>query len=812
MSKTNSKWELTRKDMEIQIDLADLDFNTTKEVDYLDGIIGQDRAVEALKFAIGMKSSGYNVYVSGTSGTGRKSYTISLIEKIAKHKHDHKDYVYVYNFARPDEPIALSFPRGEGKVFKKDMELFLSRIIVEIPKSFSNSDYETRYQDIVQKFEKLSFAYLTELNLIAQDKNIKFVTSPKGLLSFPVKDDGTNLTDDEYSNLSPEEINVIQENSKNLSKDFNEYLNKMKDLDRKITEKLNHLEKQVVDKVISYYISDLREKHGDNHKVINYLDSVHQDIIEHGGVFRGVDKEEKANPLMMLRREDPKVFMARYGVNLFIDNTEVDFAPIILERTPTFFNLIGFAEYRNENGTYATDFMSIKPGALHKANGGYLIIRAKDLLTNPMAWDGLKKSMKTKMIEIDNLSRQGYLIMTTGLKPEPIELDVKVILIGDSEIYSLLYYYDDDFRDLFRVMADFDTEIDFTKENESKFAKFISVYCDKNEYRHFDKDAVKETLKYSIRLSGDKTKISARFSKITEIISEANSLAPLVQEHIMAKDVENAISAKRFRNSKIEDRMNEMFEDGSYLIDVSGQKVGQINGLAVMQVGESMFGKPSRITASSYKGRYGILNTEREVAHSGSIHDKGVLILNGYLGNRYAKENVPAITTSITFEQNYSGIDGDSASSTELYVILSSIADIPINQGIAVTGSVSQKGEIQPIGGVNEKIEGYFDVCKIKGITGEQGVIIPIQNVKNLILREDVIEACEAGKFHIYAISTVEEGLEILTGLNMAEIDQKVKAAFEKFSEENNDGNSTNKEKKVEETSGESKEKPRRKK
>lgn len=784
MANANIKWELRKKDMEIQIDLADLEFNTTKEIDSLDGIIGQERAVEALKFGIGMESDGYNIYVAGTSGTGRKSYSISLIEKTAKHKHEYKDYVYVYNFKRPDEPISLSFTKGEGKVFKKEMELFLSRLIMEIPKSFSNSDYETRYQDIVQKFEKLSYAYLTELNLIAQDKNIKFVTSPKGLLSFPIKSDGTSLTDEEYSELTPEEINIIQENSKALAKDFNDYLNKMKDLDSKITEKLNHLEKQVVDKVVSYYISDLREKHGDNGKAVAYLDSVQNDIMEHGNLFRGNEKEDRSNPLMMLRREDPKQFMARYGVNLFIDNTDTDHAPIILERTPTFFNLLGFAEYRNENGSYATDFMNIKPGALHRANGGYLIVRAKDLLTNPMAWDGLKRCIKTKKIDIDNPLRQSYLIMTTGLKPEAIELDIKVILIGDAEIYNLLYYYDDDFRDLFRVMADFDTEIEFSKENESKFAKFISVYCEKNKYRHFDKEAVKETLKYSIRLSGDKTKISARFSKITEVVSEANAIAPLAQEHIMAKDVIKAITAKRFRNSKIEDRMNEMFEDGSYLIDVSGQKIGQINGLAVMQVGESVFGKPSRITASSYKGRYGILNTEREVAHSGSIHDKGVLILNGYLGNRYAKENIPAITTSITFEQNYSGIDGDSASSTELYVIVSSIAGVPINQGIAVTGSVSQKGEIQPIGGVNEKIEGYFDVCKIKGITGEQGVIIPIQNVKNLILREDIIEACEAGKFHIYAISNVEEGLQILTGLTMEAIDQKVKEAFEKFSEE----------------------------
>lgn len=778
-----SKWELKKEDMEIAVKFDDFNFKTTKDIDMLKGIIGQVRAVEALKFGIDINNDGYNIYVSGESGTGRKSYSISLIEKVAKNMKAHKDYVYVFNFLKPDEPIALSFSPGDGRQFKKDMEFFINRIIKEIPKSFSNSEYESRYQDIVMKFEQLSGAYLSELNLIAQDKGIKFVPSPKGLMSFPVKEDGTNYQEDEYSALEPEKIEQIQENSKSLSKDFNEYMNKMKELDLKISDKILHLEKQVVDKIVSYYISDMKERHADNVKVLEYLESIQQDIIGHTGFFKGKDKEDMANPLLMFRKEDPKQFITRYDVNLFIDNTDVSTAPILIERNPSYYNLIGFAEYRNENGMYATDFMSIKPGALHKANGGYLVINAKDLLQNPLAWDGLKRSIKSKKIMIENPFKQSLALMTTGLKPEPIDLDIKIVLIGDMQIYSLLYYYDDDFRELFRIMADFDIEIEKNNENEIKFAKFIADYCDTKKLKHFDRDAVIETLKYSIKLAGDKSKISARFNKITEIIYESNALADDEQEYIQAKDVQKAISKKRLRNSKIEDRMNEMYKDGSYLIDVDGKKVGQINGLAVMQVGESVFGKPSRITASSYKGRYGILNIEREVAHSGSIHDKGVLILNGYIGNRYAKENVPAITTSITFEQNYSGIDGDSASSTELYVILSSIAGIPINQAIAVTGSVSQKGEIQPIGGVNEKIEGYYDVCQIKGMTGNQGVMIPIQNVKNLMLRDDIIKSVEEGKFHIYAISSVEDGLQILTGLTMAKIDEKVKEAFAKFSE-----------------------------
>ena len=779
----SSKWELSKKDMEVDVRFEDFDFETTKDIEKLNGIIGQVRAVEALDFGIHIQNDGYNIYVSGESGTGRKSYSLSLIEKVAKNKKVHRDYVYVFNFLKPDEPIALSFQPGEGKTFKKDMEFFINRIIKETPKSFSGSEYESRYQDIVMKFEQLSGAYLAELNLVAQDKGIKFVPSPKGLMSFPIKEDGTNYQEEEYNALEPEKIEEIQENSKSLAKDFNEYMNKMKELDLKISDKIAHLERQVVDKIVSYYISDMKEKHEDNKKVVTYLDDLQQDIISHTGFFKGKDKEDASNPHSIFRREDPKQFISRYDVNLFIDNTDTETAPVVLERNPSYYNIIGFAEYRNENGMYTTDFMSIKPGALHKANGGFLVINAKDMLQNPLAWEGLKRSIKTKKIMIENPFKQSLALMTTGLKPEPIDLDIKVVLIGDMYIYSLLYYYDDDFRELFRIMADFDIEIEKNNENEIKFAKFIADFCEVKKLKHFERDAVIETLKYSIKLASEKNKISARFNKITEIIYESNALSDENQDFIKVKDVQKAIQKKRIRNSKIEDRMNEMYRDGSYLIDVDGKKVGQINGLAVMQVGESVFGKPSRITASSYKGRYGILNIEREVAHSGSIHDKGVLILNGYIGNRYAKEDIPAMTTSITFEQNYSGIDGDSASSTELYVIISSIAGIPINQGIAVTGSMSQKGEIQPIGGVNEKIEGYYDVCRIKGLTGKQGVIIPIQNVKNLMLRDDIIKSVEEGQFHIYAISNVEEGLQILTGLTIAKIDEKVKAAFKKFSE-----------------------------
>lgn len=440
-------------------------------------------------------------------------------------------------------------------------------------------------------------------------------------------------------------------------------------------------------------------------------------------------------------------------------------------------------EYKNEMGFLTTSFMDIKPGALHKANGGFLILNVKDLFSHQFAWEGLKRSLKTNKVTIETLNKQYGYIVTATLKPEPIDMDLKVILIGDYYTYSVLFSYDEDFRKLFRIMADFDVEMQRSSENVYKFARSIATQCEEKGLKHFSKEAVEKVVEYSSRLADSKDKLSSRYNQLVEILYEADALSDETSVFVTAQDVQRAINAKRYRNNKYEEKLNEMYEDGTLLIDIDGEKIGQINGLAVMGTGEYSFGKPARITASSYKGKAGIINVEREVRRSGSSHDKGVLILSGYIGEKYAKETTLSVTTSITFEQNYSGIDGDSASSTELYVILSSIAQIPIKQYIAVTGSISQKGEIQPIGGVNEKIEGFFDVCMLKGLTGNQGVIIPKQNVKNLMLKDEVVEAVQKGEFHIYSISNVEEGLEILTGLSHDEIEKKIHEGLKYYEE-----------------------------
>lgn len=807
------KWRLPVSELKCQCEMEDLEIKSTEDLKPLKGIIGQERAIDAMSFGLKMKKRGYNVYVAGIRGTGRSSYTYSMVEKVAKYKRNHKDWVYVYNFKMPDEPIALSFEGGIGREFKKDVEVLVSKLVEEVPKVFSSREYEARSTEIVQRYEKMSQNLLQELNEFSRDKGFYFQQSPQGLVTIPLKDDGNFMSDEEYSNMTEEEYNAIREKSAELNKEVTEYLNRMRSLEQKLREKLQDLDKKTGDRIVSFYIEELIEKYGDTEKTLKYLNDMKEDIIENIMKFKVKfnpnqnAQQQQQNPFaMMMPKEDPKRFLLRYNVNLFIDNSELRGAPIVNETNPTYYNLTGMIEYKNEMGVLTTNFMELKPGALHKANGGFLILYVKEIFSHPFAWEALKRALKTGKIAMETLNKQYGYIVTSTLKPEPIDIDIKVILIGDYYNYSLLYSYDEDFRKLFKIMADFDTEVERSDENIHKFARFIAGYCEDDGLKPFDKTAIKKIVEYSTRIAENKHKLSAKFNQIVEIIYEADALSEEGNTYITEKDVLRAIEQKKYRNNKYEERLNELFKEGTLLIDIEGSKIGQINGLAVMGTGEYSFGKPARITASTYKGRAGIINVEREVRHSGSIHDKGVLILSGYLGEKYGRSKPLSISTSITFEQNYSGIDGDSASSTELYVVISSIADIPIRQDIAVTGSVSQKGEIQPIGGVNEKIEGFYDVCKLKGLTGNQGVIIPIQNVRNLMVRDDVIEAVERGEFHIYAISHVDEGLEILTGLEIDEIHKKVEDSLEKFREEEKDKSKESDKKESEDKSDEKQE------
>lgn len=778
------KYKVNEENLKFKCSLDYVDFKTTEDIEPLGGIIGQERAVTSIEFGLKMKHKGYNIYIAGVSGIGRTNYAKSLIKKNIKCNENLKDWIYVNNFKNNNEPVSLSFKAGIGKEFKNDIDDIIEKLKVEIPKIFNSKEYENHNRLLMTELENNIHSIIEELNEFAKPKGFKFQITERGLLSVPIKEDGKLMEESELGNLTPSEIRELRERGLKLNQESKEYIDKIKSCEDIYKNKNNELDRNVGRSLVGFYGQYLLTKYGEDEKVNKYINALCNDIVNNISKFKKEPEDDKKDAMALLgimpNKRDDK-FLNRYRVNLFIDNSECKECKIIVESNPTYYNLTGSIEYKNEMGSLTTSFMEIKPGAIHKANGGFLIINVRDLLSNPFSWECLKRTLKTEKINIESLNKQyGYLVTST-LKPEPIDLDLKVILIGDSYYYNLLYAYEDDFRNLFKIMADFDIEVDRNKDNIYKTVQLISNKCKESNLKHFDKSAVERLIEYSTRISDDKEKLSARFNKIVDIIYESDAVTDDCELYVTRKDVDKAIRQKIYRNNKYEEKLNEMFKDGTLLIDLDGEKVGQINGLAVIGTGEYSFGKPSKITASTYRGRRGIINIEREIKKSGSIHDKGVLILSGYLGSRYGKEKPLSISTSITFEQNYNGIDGDSASSTELYAIISSIADIPIKQYIAVTGSVSQKGEIQPIGGVNEKIEGFFDVCKIKGFTGNQGVMIPIQNVRNLMLKDEVIEAVKEGTFNIYAISNIDEGLEILTGKSKEEIDLAVNGVLDKY-------------------------------
>lgn len=781
------KYKVNIKDLKCRELLKNFNFKSTEEIEPKQDIIGQDRAVKAIEFGLNMKQKGYNIYVAGMSGTGRNSYTNSLIRKNKINK-KLKDWVYVYNFKNANEPTALNFLAGEGKLFKKDIDDIIDKLKYEIPKIFTTKEYEYHNRILMSELESNIQNIIYDLNEFSKPRGFKFEVTERGLVSAPMRQDGSLMQENELGNLTAPEIRALREEGIKLNQDSKDYINKIKSCEDDYKNKLLNLDKSVGKSLVGFYQQYLINKYGQDKKVENYINLLCEDIINNISKFKKDEESTNKNPMALLgmisSKNEEKLF-EKYKVNLFIDNSDNEDCKIIKENNPTYYNLSGCVEYKNEIGALTTTFMEIKPGALHKANGGYLIINIKDLLVNPFSWDCLKRSLKTQKISIEQLSNQYGYVVTSTLKPEPIDLDVKVILIGDNYYYNLLYTYEEDFRNLFKVMADFDMEIDNNEQNIYKIIQLISNKCSEENLKHFNKEAIESIIEYSIRISDDKEKLTGNLDKVIDIVYESNALSDSI--YVTKSDVKNAINQKIYRNNKYEEKLNEMFKDKTLLIDIEGEKVGQINGLAVMGTGEYSFGKPSKITASTYKGRNGVINIEREIKQSGSIHDKGVLILSGYLGSRYGKDKPLSITTSITFEQNYSGVDGDSASSTELYAIISSISEIPIKQNIAVTGSISQKGEIQPIGGINEKIEGFFDVCKAKGLTGDQGVMMPIQNIKNLLLKDEVVEAIEDGLFNIYAISNVEEGLEILTGKNIYEIDKLVNENLEKYRKYNDD-------------------------
>lgn len=738
------------------------DFETTEELTPLQGLIAQERATKAIDFGLAIKKKGYNVYVAGSWGTGRTSYVMQITEKQAASKPVPNDWIYVNNFENPHQPKPIRLKAGTGKEFVKWMEKTVGFLKKEIQTVFTSKEYENTKNGILKQYQEITGKIIDDLNALGDNFGFRFSQNERGLVSIPIID-GEPMTEEAYRNISDEDYSEMKENSEKLSLETVELFNQLREEEEVYRKNVKELDAQMGHRVVSYHILKIKENFESDATLDAYLESLTTDIVEHIDQFKSKHDKEEQNPLALMSNRNPEAFFDRYKINLFVDNTELKNAPIRFESNPIFSNLIGSIEYRNEFGVMRTDFTQIKPGALHLANGGFLILHAKDLLNSYYSWGSLKRALLDQQITIEGMGSHSGYVVAASLKPDPIPLDVKVIIIGDSYTYSLLSYYDEEFRKLFKIEADFDVEMERSPDNMNKLARFVAKHCELQGLKPFDRYAVGRIVLYATRLADHKDRMSSHLNRLVDVLIEADAWAEVKGDKIVTEHhVNTALEEKRHRINKYEEKTMELFDDGTYLMDVEGFKVGEINGLAVVGSGQHSFGKPSKITVSTFRGQAGLVNIEREVRTSGSLHDKGVMIISGYLGHTYAQDKPLSLTATIVFEQLYSGIEGDSASSTELYAILSSLSGVPINQSLAVTGSVNQRGEIQPIGGVNEKIEGYYNVCRLKGLTGLQGVIIPHQNVKNLMLADYVVEAVKAGMFHIYSVKTIDEGIELL--------------------------------------------------
>lgn len=774
--------KLTAEELRMACKIEDISFDTTAEVPPLEGMIGQERAVKATEFGLRIKRPGYNIFMTGLTGTGKSSYAQSIIKRISAEEPVPDDWVYVYNFEHPGEPIALNLPAGLGTDFCRHIEELLEDLKQNIPKAFDGEDYERQKSVYIKEFQEARAVLLEELNKAAQEKGFALKRTTSGFVTIPLSD-GEQISEEDYAKLEQEKKDELEKKSTEVQLKAMEIMRRVQKVEKTLKEQLKDLDQRIGLAAIGHLFQELMEEYDQYPSINKYLQSFQKDVLSNLADFRS-DDEEQQNPMLWLRRQSQEQADMRYTVNLLVDNRETEGAPMVYETNPSYYNLLGRVEYENRFGMVVTDFSMIKAGALHQANGGYLILQARDVLTALQSWDVLKRVLRTREIRIENIGEHFGLVAMATLRPQPIPLNIKVVMIGNPFLYQLLYHYDEDFRKLFKIKADFDIEMERKEDNVNKMAGFISYHCNKQQLRQFNREAVAEIVEYSTRLAENQKKLSTRFNEIVDLLFEADTWAELDSVDIVGKaQVEKALEEMVYRSNKYEEKIVESIKEEEILLDLEGSKVGQINALSVLDQGDYRFGRPSRITASTYLGRKGIINIERESDLSGRIHNKGVLILSGYLGLRYGSLTTLNLTASLCFEQSYGGVDGDSASAAELFCLLSSLADVPLRQDLAMTGSINQKGEIQPIGGVNNKIEGFYLACKAKGLTGNQGVIIPDKNRTALMLKKDVVAAVEKGQFNIYAIKTVAEGLELLTGMEAGELSEDGTFATGSFNE-----------------------------
>lgn len=743
-------------------DSAQFDFETTAELESLDAVIGQDRALAALKFGIGIRSEGYNLYVLGPPGTGKQTAVRRYLEQQAASQKRPSDWCYVNNFPNPQQPRALELPAGRGRRFQSDMGQLVEELKSVIPAAFESDEYQKAVREMDEALKARQERAFEELGSEAASHGLGLIRTPAGFLFAPLRD-GEVLPPDKVSELPESELRRLQAEREKLEIKLEKLLRQIPRWRRETREKVRALNEQVGLEAVGHEMAEIREHYADLDDIQLYLNDLQQDVLQHLHEFQKSDGDDGT----LLGASSSGDWTRRYSVNLLVDNGELeDGAPVVFEDHPTYQNLVGRVDHIAQMGALITDFTLIHAGALHRANGGYLVIEVHKVLTQPFAWEGLKRSLRANQICIESLGHALSLVSTVGLEPQPIPLDAKVVLIGDRLLYYLLCEYDPDFSELFKVAADFEDRIERGPENDKLFARLIGTIACKEQLRHFDRHAVARVVEQAARLAADAAYLSTHMRSMADLMREADFWAgQAARDTVTVDDVRKAISEQVYRARRVPDRLNEAMRRHLVLIDTDGEQIGQVNGLSVIQLGEFMFGQPSRITATARLGEGEVIDIEREVELGGALHSKGVMILSAYLASYYASDNPLSLSATIVFEQNYGYVEGDSASVAELCALISVLAQVPIRQSLAITGSVNQHGVVQAIGGVNEKIEGFFDLCDARGLNGRQGVLVPEVNVQHLMLREDIVEAAAAGKFHIYPIRHVGEAIELLTGI-----------------------------------------------
>ncbi|MGD8402086.1 MAG: ATP-binding protein [Anaerolineales bacterium] len=751
--------KLSASELHIPCDPQTMKYSSSAEVSAKGTIIGQDRAVRAMRFGLDIQDKGFNIFVAGRPGTGRTTAIERFLDEIASAKPAPDDWCYVNNFEDNYRPHAIRLPAGQAHEFQKDTEGFIKSITQEIRAAFESEQYASERENALSSFQEQKEKLIENVGAFARKNGFGLQATPMGVIPVPVKE-GKPMSEADFLGLSEAEREGMKATQEKIQNEVENALRQTRSLDNSAQEALEKLDRQVVQFVLQHALERLLEKYKAQSDILDFLKSIEKDILENIPQFK--PQAEENEPRLPGAKRTPT---DKYQVNILVDNNKLQGAPVVVEMNPTYSNLFGRIEQEAFMGALVTDFTLIRGGSLHKANGGYLVLPAEDVIRNPFTWESLKRCLRNSEIAIEQPIEQPV-FTTKSLRPEPVPLDAKVVLVGRGEIYQLLLAYDEHFIELFKVKADFDSQMERTDAHIQEYASFVGALCATEDLTHLDPSGLARVVEHGSRLAEDQEKLSTRFGEIADVIREASYYARQEKtELVTAVHIVKAIDERYYRSALIQERIQELIARDVIKIEVTGEALGQVNGLSVLQLGDISFGQPSRITASIGLGESGVVNVEREAEMSGPVHTKGVLILAGYLAGVFAQDKPLSLNAHLVFEQNYGGVDGDSASSTELYAILSALSGLPIKQGIAVTGSVDQKGEVQAIGGVNEKIEGFYAVCKAKGLTGEQGVMIPASNRSNLMLKQEIIAAVEAEKFHIWLVDTIAEGIEVLTGL-----------------------------------------------